>query len=104
MCVSVHFEISLQLFVCPSLHILIVLVNKIWSELKSAVEEHYEYVNNEETKARNLVRIQTEVLQKSIDDRYKLNKTTVSEIKAIKVSLQETKQGLKHHHVSNEEK
>ena len=51
---STHYQICPQLYVCPSLHILIGLVNKIWSELKAVVEKKYENIDSEEMKARNL--------------------------------------------------
>ena len=63
---SVHYQISPQLYVCPSLHILIRLVNKVWTELKAIVEERYEIIDSEETKARNLVTIQNQVLHDSV--------------------------------------
>ena len=91
---SAHYQICPQLYVCPSLHILIGLVNKIWSELKANVEEKYENIDSEEMKARNLVEIQTQVLDNSIKERDENSKTIAVEIKAIKVSIQESKREL----------
>ena len=88
---SAHYQICPQLYVCPSLHILIGLVNKIWSDFKAVVEEKYENIDSEEMKARNLVEIQTQVLDNSIKERDENRKTIDVEIKAIKVSIQESK-------------
>ena len=66
------------------------------------VEENYENIDSEETKTRNLVTIQNQVLADSISEKDRPNKATAAEIKSIKVTLQQTKYELKNYRMNKD--
>ena len=60
-----HFpNISPQMFVCPPLHILIGVVNKVWSEIMEWVNDELENIKEAVTKERKMLRVSNVMLSK----------------------------------------
>ena len=81
-----HFpNISPQNYVCPHLHILIGMVNKVWNEMMDWVNDELENIKEAETKKREMLRVSNLMLSKALNQRDEIDKTTLIKLKHRKV-------------------
>ena len=93
---AMHFpNISPQMFVCPPLHILIGLVNKVWSEMMEWVNDDLENIEDAETNEREMLRVSNLMLSTALQQRDEMEKTTLIELKHQKVQYKAIQNALK---------
>ena len=81
-----HFsKISSQNHVCPPLHILIGMVNKVWNEMMEWVSDELESIEEAETREREMLRVSNLMLSQALQQRDETEKTTLIELKHRKV-------------------
>ena len=93
---AMHFpNISPQMFVCPPLHILIGLVNKVWSEMMEWVNDDLENIEDAETNEREMLRVSNLMLSTALQQRDEMGKTTLIELKHQKVQYKAIQNAIK---------